>query len=333
MLPRDGARQAGRALPARRRATSRSASSSRASRACAASRRRCSRCRARRTSRARARSSSIASRRASASELPIDPVSLEMAQYYLVPRRIARRARSRLDAPRSDRDARRHDAAISRDRGVVWPGRARRRARHRPLDENMKPLLVVNPKSGGGRTGAIIGDDPRRDRAQQLGEVEVVQTSGRGTRSISREAGATRRPRRSSSPSEATARSTRSCNGVMIAASKRRARRAHRPRHRRRLPKDARHRASPRPLHRRDRVRKRAPARRRQGSLSRRRKRSRALLREHLVRGHGRPRRRVRRERLARARRDRRVFRRVDQGAPSRAAAATSRARSTARRE
>src|SRR5678815_5765988 len=53
----------------------------------------------------------------------------------------------------------------------------------------MKPLLVVNPKAGGGRTGAIIGD-VRGALERKIGEVDVVQTTPRGSAIDLAEAGA-----------------------------------------------------------------------------------------------------------------------------------------------
>ena len=54
----------------------------------------------------------------------------------------------------------------------------------------MKPLLVVNPKAGGGRTGAIIGDVRGAIERSKIGEVDVVQTTGRGSAIDLAEAGA-----------------------------------------------------------------------------------------------------------------------------------------------
>jgi len=54
----------------------------------------------------------------------------------------------------------------------------------------VKPLLVVNPKAGGGRTGAIIDDVRGAIERSKIGEVDVVQTTGRGSAIDLAEAGA-----------------------------------------------------------------------------------------------------------------------------------------------
>jgi diacylglycerol kinase (ATP) len=48
------------------------------------------------------------------------------------------------------------------------------------MNVTTKPILVVNPKAGGGRTGAIA-NDVRAAVERRLGEVDVVQTTGRGS--------------------------------------------------------------------------------------------------------------------------------------------------------
>ena len=110
-------------------------------------------------------------------ELPVDPVSLEMAHYFWYAS--SARAEHDLDGTsRPQRNDRGHHPRSPRARRRV--ARAGGRARSaRVSSESDRPLLVVNPKSGGGRTAGVV-DDLRAAVERRLGIVDVVLTERSG---------------------------------------------------------------------------------------------------------------------------------------------------------
>ena len=326
----------GRRYLARRVQPHASRSSSRGSSACRACAARSSRCRASapRASRAPARRCSSGSRTRLGVPLPVDPVSLDMAHFYWY--LDASLAETELGwTPRDPVETLADTVRDLEERGVVWPDATARASldpwRH-VIDASstggaratsvVKPLLVVNPQLGRRRDGAHVRRDARDHRARARPRRRRDDRAPR-PRHRSRARGRDRRPSARRSPSAATARSTRSstasCRRSGAYGTKADATRSASSA---RAPAATSARRSASSTASTSYLEAIASGRERAldvGKLHRRRQDG-PLLRQHPLRRHGRPRRSLRRRRLAHARRQGGVLRRVAEGARQRAA-------------
>jgi len=160
----------------------------------------------------------------------IDPVSLDMAHFYWY--LDASRAEEELGwSPRDPIETLADTVKDLEARGVVWPVHEKSR---------MKPLLVVNPRSGGGATGRSFGGMKRhRARARSVrGRDDGAARPRRGARARGgdRRASARRRGRRRRHVPRGRQRPHASEGRIVRHESRCRSRRPHRPGHRRRFP-------------------------------------------------------------------------------------------------